>query len=294
MTQTLDYHQWNEMSYEHALTIKDILSLKPGDVFKVLCMDRNVWDGALNDEIRGKSCTPMEFFKDNWAIYIHEENLKGKALIFAFECEGNIDDVDIDKMSINDLCQPNFEFHLEYKPYCWYPLKEGYLPEIDPQGLCNFPWTDGQKYHWTSFPDSTRVGWRGQFILWSKLKDMPNIIYPYSKNMIKAFDNECDITTDRSFKIQTDVPIINTICTEFDFNKRESHKWAAYGFMWHVREKVEDNKMGFPITFEIDVIETTEKSKKQIIKYSVTCESDGECINGMRKLGKNHVVKIKN
>ena len=292
MTSTLDYHEWNKLSRKYALTIKDILDLKPGERIKVLSMDRNVWDVALNNKIRGKSCKPQEFFNSNWAIYEHEEDLKGKYLLFSFECGNDINENDLDNAQLDGLCQPNFEFHLEYMNKSWYPLNEGYLPGSDPQGFSNFPWASDQDQHWSSFPETTKVGYRGHFVLWSKLEEMPNIIYPHSEGIKKAFADEKDITYDRHFKITTNDTAINSMCTKFDWN-RESHRWAANGFMWHVREEHEKKKKNFPISFNVDISETTEKSNKMTYKYAITCEKDGEVINGMRPMGRNTVTKIK-
>lgn len=163
----LDYQEWDQLSYAYALTIKDIINLKPGQQIKVVMMDRNVWD-CLTDCIKGKSYKPNELLSDNWAIYIHEEGLRGK-LVFWFNCKNDEEQINVD--------QPNFEFHIEYTKGSWYPLKEEYLPGADPQGFSKFPWDDNQKQHWTSFPETTCVGWRGHFVLWSKLDQMPNIGY---------------------------------------------------------------------------------------------------------------------
>jgi hypothetical protein len=29
--------------------------------------------------------------------------------------------------------------------------------------------------HWTNFPETTRVGWRGPIMLWKKLENMPDV-----------------------------------------------------------------------------------------------------------------------
>ena len=168
MESPLDYQQWDQLSYnKHALTIKDIINLKKGQQIKVLTMDRNVWD-CLTDCTKGQSYPPEELLADSWAIYIHEENLRGK-LVFWFECEN--DQIEF----TNELDQSDFEFHVEYEKGNWYPLKQGYLPANDPQGYSFFPWTE--KKYWTEFDQMTPVGWRGHMILWSKLEEMPDIYY---------------------------------------------------------------------------------------------------------------------
>ena len=289
---TLDFDEWGKLSYECALTIKDILNLKPGEQIKVLSMDRNVWDTALRDDIRGKSCRPQDFFNSNWAIYAHEENLRGKFLLFSFECKNNVSRIDVDKISLDHICQPNFEFDIEYKDHCYYPLSEEYLPASDPQGFSKFPWPNDQKQHWTNFPETTRVGWRGHFVLWSKLETMPNIIWPFPKEAVNAFVNENNITIDRWFKIETDDNLIKSLCETFDFKASKS-KSAARSFSSHVTKKFKKNNVKFPISYRIDIIEKTENSKYQTYKYSITCEEDGPVIDGWQKLGRRQILKIK-
>lgn len=298
--QTTNYENWSEMTYDQSLTIADILNLKPGERIKVLVMDRNVWDIALDEKIRGKSLRPEDFFKSNWAIYVHEKDLKGK-LIFSFE----IDDLmNINEIDLNDICQPNYEFDINYKTCSWYPLTDGYLPASDPQGFSQFPWTEAK--HWREFPTNTKVGWRGNMIMWSKLKDMPNIIYPFSKGIINAFGNPEDVTSKRYFNIDTDNEIVNSVATKFNF-QAESHKWAMRWFCGQFRRiargenDISDNEENpnnneqldiFPMEFIATVTETTDRSKKMATRYSILCEKDGEVENGMQRMGNSKIKRI--
>ncbi len=178
MNQTLDYLDWEKLVYEkYSLTIDDIVKLKPNQLIKVLSMDRNVWDLALNDKNKGKTCKPVDFFKDNWAIYLHESDLHGKFLLFPGECSEDISLIDINEILSSPIPVPKFEFHIEYLEHYYYPLKNEYLPAVDPQGFFEFTWPKNQKQHWTNFPRTTRVGYRGYFVLWSKLNDLPNITW---------------------------------------------------------------------------------------------------------------------
>jgi hypothetical protein len=154
---TLDQNDWSDLAYnKYALTINDIITLEKGFKLKVLCMHRNIWDLTLKDDIMGKSLSPEDFFKNESAVYVHEENLKG---------------VIIGK----DWDIPNFEFCIEYKHHCWYPLKNGLLPASDPQGFSQFPWNDEKS--WDSFPTNTKLGYRGFMIRWDDLAKLPNIMY---------------------------------------------------------------------------------------------------------------------
>lgn len=282
---TLKYSKWAELAHDqYALTIDDILKLKKGDQIKVLCIHRNVWDGTLKDKNRGKSMIPQNFFKKEWAIYVHEEGLRGRCLLFAFECKKDIDYIDdVDKLLSGKICQPNFEFDIEYKKNCWYPLRQGCLPASDPQGFSKFPWTEEK--HWNSFPESTLVGWRGCMVLWSKLKLMPNIIYPYPKEAFNAFDNEDDVTIFRSFTIESNDATIQTLSVELDY-QTESFEYAARRFCGNVRKAFKRKRVKLPVTFTIDVIETTLKSKYQKLSYQITLEPDEPMINGLQRLGR--------
>jgi len=276
----MDYDKWNELSKQKAVTIKDILSLKQGEQLKLLIMDRNVWDIALRDEIRGKVSRPKDFFKRNWGIYIHESNLKGK-LVFEFETCQDTDFLDIEKLP--ELCQPEFEFHIEFEDDCWYPLKNGYLPATDRQKICKFPWTKPQ--HWSVFPESTRIGFRGHCLKWSTLDDMPDIIWPFPVEAIYAFDNEDDVTISRTFRIEVDNSLVRSICTKFRVKGDES-ELAVKRFVWELIDKIKKYKKNikYPILFSVAAIETTPKSKKNIYKFNIKCE-DGPKINSLQRLG---------
>jgi hypothetical protein len=287
------YKNWSKIAHDdYALTIGDIKNLKPGDQLKVLSMNRNIWDGTLNKKQQGRPYEPEYFFRNEWAIYVHDKDLTGRMLFFAFECEKfgldqTISELDPDTISPDKICQPNFEFDLEYKPCCWYPLHDGYLPESDPQGFSKFPWKE--KRHWTSFPDTTRVGWRGPFIRWDKLKSMPNILYPFPKEVRNAFMNAEDITVDRQFHIKIYNDVINSICTKYDI-ENESPKMALGNFCWHLREN-DKSVIDFPIEFDADIIETTTNSTKKTYCYHVLIEKDGSWINGLKRLGQNIITQ---
>lgn len=260
---TLTYNEWYDMSYQHALTIKDIMQLEPGQRINVLSLDRNVFDIALREEIRGKSLRPEEFFESNWAVYIHAKDLTGKII---FEFQSGKYDMDYD-FNLNDM--ENFEFEIEYDPEHkrWYPLKDGKLPASDPQQYLSFPWKEEQD--WTNFPDNTRVGFRGPMILWSKLKDMPNVIYPFSKNILNAFEKEEHLTSDRQFTITTDNNDINTVCN--DVYKRMHPKSVARAICWDIIDKLE---MVYPIEFNATVNEITPNSKQLSYNYHVTLKHE--------------------
>src|SRR4051812_33124924 len=119
--QTLNIIDWDILSHDkYALTIENVLNMKPGEQIKVLSMDRNVWDCALdNKQKQGKSFKPQEFFKDCWAIYINTDTLKGKCL-FAWE----FDDDQTEQVNVEQINSDDFEFDIEYNNNEWYPLED--------------------------------------------------------------------------------------------------------------------------------------------------------------------------
>ena len=144
----LEVEEWERAIDQECLRIEDILSLGPGDQIKVLLLDRNLWD-VTNDPAQNPSSTlvePQRFFRDNWAIYTHTSNLRGKIeYSFGYERE--------------------FEFDLEYEAGSWSPLVDGQLNKKH------------RRRHYTDFDSSTRVGWRGPMVLWDKLITLPKVYW---------------------------------------------------------------------------------------------------------------------
>ena len=157
----LAWREWADHAEEtSALTIGDVKKMKWGEELKVLILDRNVWDIALSERNNKPDVKvrPDIFFRYNSGTYIHDQDLRGKLRIAAI---------------------PNsydFEFHL-FLPseQIWYPLQDGYIPSEDSQGAFSFD--SNVVRHWSSFPDTTQVGYRGAMIPWTKLSNMPSIFY---------------------------------------------------------------------------------------------------------------------
>lgn len=158
-----ELRSWIEHIRYECLTINDILNLKEGDRIKVLCMDRNLGDTTEELNKYDTLCDLEHFFRNNYAIYIHEKDLQGRIIWSFLYGKGAITESD------------EFEFHIEYKKNCWYPLKDGKLPDKDGQGFANFGDSAGK--HYSEFEGSRRVGWRGPMIMWDKLKNYDKIYW---------------------------------------------------------------------------------------------------------------------
>ena len=156
MRSKLCVDDWMEHMKEDFLKIEDITKLSKNDELELICFDRNMQD------LMSKNKEPILseiFFRRNLRItYIHDNNLQGHAWWF----------VDQELPTKSEL----FEFHLEYTPGFWYPLKDGKLPDNDPQGLFNL----GEvPKNYREYSLNTRVGWRGPMIELKKLKNAPFI-----------------------------------------------------------------------------------------------------------------------
>ena len=168
-----DVSVWEKVPAVRAayLTLGDLKTMKRGDKIKVLCLHRNVFDTANEANDPNHSYTAKHFFQREGFEYIHDSGVKGSIRMF-------LDD------DFGKTFRP-FTFEIEYKPYRWYPLSnDGTLPAKGDVGTLL-----GVKKHYTAFPDSTPVGWRGPMIPWSKLEDLPRIFWLYDD-----FEGETDIT----------------------------------------------------------------------------------------------------
>lgn len=139
--QGLEDVEWKEYVRDECLTIKDVKNMRKGERYKFLVLDRNVFDTAQKEDTHHRSFNPEEYFRDNWIIYTHDTDMKG-----------TID------WSFGESRE--FEFEIEYSPGCWYSMYDFQYDEYQ---------------HYTTFPESTRVGWRGPMLLWEKVKDQPKV-----------------------------------------------------------------------------------------------------------------------
>lgn len=152
----------------YALTIKDIIELKKDEEIKFLIMDRNLYDVTTQRNEEGKQYDPETFFGENFAIYKHENGLKGKIL---FSCLKEYQDFEFHLYMDDSLCTAFNETSYG----CWYPLTNQYMPAVDEDGFIKFAHTELK--HYSKFPDTTKVGWRGPMIKWTNLKIMPKIYW---------------------------------------------------------------------------------------------------------------------
>jgi hypothetical protein len=140
-------HEWIKLAKQkYGFTIRDFLALQPGQSIDLLMMDRNVLDIVeSNPNKRGRLYTPHHFFKGQKARFIRSAN----------------DNLLIGKMIWSYTTEEQFEPDIEYKKNHWYPLQDGKV---------------GSK-HWSKFPKSTKIGWRGAMIPWKNVAQLPKVYY---------------------------------------------------------------------------------------------------------------------
>lgn len=118
------------------------------------------------------------------------------------------------------------EFHIEYDLSCWYPLENGYLTLSDCKGFAKFQY-DLPK-HWSTFPETTHLGWRGALIRWDHLKMLPDVSYPFPKETIEAFEFPEYLTDERYFTIEiSDYPPFNSYKASDTYLKPKFALWRV-------------------------------------------------------------------
>lgn len=158
---TLKWLKWHHfVTSKFSLEIYDINKLKSGDKLEVFILDKDFTLNSnkskqlkLNKNLMTK---PEYFFRNNRAIYTHKSGLSGTLILHS---ENKV-------VTLNE-----FEFHLECEPNQWHPLQKGFLSKYHHSGTDKIY----NLQHWTSFSQSTRVGFEGPMILWSDLRNLPDI-----------------------------------------------------------------------------------------------------------------------
>ncbi|AYV75426.1 MAG: hypothetical protein Terrestrivirus1_300 [Terrestrivirus sp.] len=139
---------------EH-LTIRDVKLMSVGDVIDVVIWDKNFEEYWIWEHAEEKTYyDPCVFFKSNRCKLTYKGDMQWD-IYFDFG-DTFTHPVHLDVSSLQT-------------DWTWYPIDE-----LD--GKIHSDWTT-KHIHWTEFPDTTRVGWRGPIMLWDKLKDLPQIYY---------------------------------------------------------------------------------------------------------------------
>lgn len=169
MAESINYTHWEDSKIvqEQFLTLGEFLDFPIGHSFDVLLLDRNVFDIACNNKVYDTDYKAVDFFRKNktriektgefnWKMY-WDWDIKGQCLDQAIE-----------------ILHPDIKV--------WNPTKEGYY-EIDEDEIDLFlprrlhdEWLH-KKIHYSDFNRNTRIGWRGDMILWDKVINLPDVHY---------------------------------------------------------------------------------------------------------------------
>jgi hypothetical protein len=157
----IDYYQkfenWERATKHLHTTIQRIRDIPIGETRNFLCLDRNVLDLAGNELSKykaGDEAIPSDVFNNNYHIKFTktDKGITGKFYIVNSREELNEPD---------DSSNERNDFDIEYLNDRWYPMENGILPASGDQGFSRLL---GIKKKWTTFPLTTRLGWRGPMI----------------------------------------------------------------------------------------------------------------------------------
>lgn len=158
--------QWMYNVRRWCLTKQDVDGLAKGERICLICLDRNVLDVALQQNLPRKSVDVADFFRDSVVTYTNHRAPHGY--------------VSGDRIAHSELQPFVFEVHLtgDDTP-AWYPLSaDGTLPVFDPQLLALAQ--RKERLHsgrrpkpWSAFAKDTLVGWRGPMLPLNRLKHLP-------------------------------------------------------------------------------------------------------------------------
>lgn len=157
-----EMYQFIKDSCQQHLTIEDVMKLEVGDELDVVIWDGNfeeywIWTNAESSV----AYNPEEFFRCNH----HQLTYLGDMtwdIHFSFgETTTHPIHLDVSQLETN---------------YTWYPIDETdgkihITNEIVNEGEEKPSHWKPKHLHWTEFPKTTRVGWRGPIMLWDKLTD---------------------------------------------------------------------------------------------------------------------------
>ena len=163
----MELYAWIDATREAHLTIQDVIDLEDGQVLELVCLDRNVCDSANENNPPDVVMPAAEFLRGGY----HLDFTKGRGISGRGFLKYPLG-TDIRQGAEGDR-RDFWEFDIEHAPGYWYPLEEGSVPKKDSQGVFSFQY-DAPR-HWTDFPASTRVGWRGPAIVVSRLVDLPDM-----------------------------------------------------------------------------------------------------------------------
>lgn len=145
VTKSYPLQEWVDITSPYHLTIKDIVTMKDGDILTLICLDRNISD--IVHAKHKKYLSPARYFKNGYKMTITKIDKMDK----------NINVIGGVWFVGQKIPTSKFEFDIEYRPNCWLPLHNGLLRQSSNKLF-------DVDISWKSFPETTRIGWRGPAI----------------------------------------------------------------------------------------------------------------------------------
>eukprot|EP01098_Paradermamoeba_levis_P004679 TRINITY_DN1992_c0_g2_i6.p1 TRINITY_DN1992_c0_g2~~TRINITY_DN1992_c0_g2_i6.p1 ORF type:complete len:169 (-),score=23.78 TRINITY_DN1992_c0_g2_i6:277-783(-) len=148
----LQFGEWAGEATKYHMMVKDIEELQDGESIEVLILDRNVLDVAASSKLNmpGVASRPEHFFRQNRHTLTKKEGNLGTLDLHYGGRHTDLKDIDIELLANN----------------LWYPLQGGMR--------------DGK--HWSEYPPTSKVGWRGPMIRWTDLALMPKLMFRWQAN----------------------------------------------------------------------------------------------------------------
>jgi hypothetical protein len=151
------YENWENATRHLHVTIQRIRDIPIGETRKFLCLDRNVLDLAENELSKykeGDEAIPTNVFHKNYHAKFTKTD---KGITGKFYIVNSREDLN----GPDNIENERNDFDIEYRNDNWYPMENGVLPVRGDDGFTTLM---GVKKKWTSFPLTTRLGWRGPMI----------------------------------------------------------------------------------------------------------------------------------
>lgn len=152
--------EWGQKSSKpYHLTLQDIINIPKGTSKTIFFLDRNMFDLSCDEQYNpvNTPIKPSQFFRHGYYILFNktDDGIKGNwTWLGAW---------------VDQKTQPEIhrEFDINYEHKRWYPLTDGKLLNTG----------DFHSRHYTSFPLSTKLGWRGEMMFQENMDKCPDIIY---------------------------------------------------------------------------------------------------------------------
>lgn len=163
MSKRMEMYELIKHLKPYHLTVKDLKTLNVGDTLDVAIFDRNMEDGKIWDLKPKKLYDVVDFFSETR----HTVTLSEISWHILFNYGDKHESIEhYLHIDMTDLPQSHLLKH-DCENCVWHPVdREGRIGDV----------------YWRDLPDSTRVGWRGEAMLWKDLQESKYKVYYLDPN----------------------------------------------------------------------------------------------------------------